>query len=196
MINIDLLLASGASYKKVEKDACIFEEGSTCYYYHQLVEGRVKWVNFNEAGKEFIQQIIEPGESFGELPLFDDGVYAASCYAEKESLLIRLPKAQFLEILKDNFDLHFKFSSLLANRLRNKFLFIKTIASECPQTRISTLLQHLKSQNTNCSNRMEIKLTRQQIANMTGLRVETVIREIKKLDKNQNVSIEHGKVFV
>ena len=196
MIDIDLLLATGATYKKATREEVIFEEGGTCVYYYQLVSGRVKWININDAGKEFIQNIIEPGESFGELPLFDDGPYAASCIAEKDSVIIRLPKAYFLQLLDECPDLHFKFSRLLAQRLRYKFLILKTIASENPQARIATLLNHLKKECESSKHKMEVKLTRQQIANMTGLCVETVIREIKKLDKCHAVSIEHGKVYV
>lgn len=195
MIDINVLLACGATYKKVEKDEVIFEEGSHCHYYYQLVEGRVKWININEAGKEFIQNLIEPGESFGELPLFDDGVYAASSIADKNSLLIRLPKKAFLGLLQDFPEMHFKFTRLMAFRLRYKFLILKTIASENPQARIFALLNYLKQENQNGSGKMEVKLTRQQIANMTGLRVETVIREIKKLNKNHYVTIEKGKVY-
>jgi CRP/FNR family cyclic AMP-dependent transcriptional regulator len=196
MIDINLLLACGATYKRVNREEVIFEEGSACFYYHQLVEGRVKWVNINEEGKEFIQSIIEPGECFGELPLFDHGSYAASCVAEKDSLIIRLPQKSFIELLADNSELHFKFTQLMAERMRYKFLILKTIASENPQSRISTLLNHLKHKCSSQANKMEIKLTRQQIASMTGLRVETVIREIKKLDRSNSLSIEHGKVFV
>lgn len=195
MIDLNILLACGATYKKVEKDEVIFEEGSHCHYYYQLVEGRVKWVNINEAGKEFIQNLIEPGESFGELPLFDDGVYAASSIADKNSLIIRLPKKTFLGLLQDFPEMHFKFTRLMAFRLRYKFLILKTIASENPQARIFALLNYLKQENQNGSGKMEVKLTRQQIANMTGLRVETVIREIKKLNKNHYVTIEKGKVY-
>ena len=196
MIDTALLLASGATYKKINKDEVIFEEGNPCFFYYQLVEGRIKWVNYNEAGKEFIQNIIEPGESFGELPLFDDGVYAASCIADKDCLIIRLPKSIFLGLVKENAELCFKFTRLMAERLRYKFLILKTIASETPQVRISILLNLLKKECAGKNNKTEIKLTRQQIANMTGLRVETVIREIKKLDRDNLISIDHGKVYI
>jgi CRP-like cAMP-binding protein len=39
-------------------------------------------------------------------------------------------------------------------------------------------------------------MTRQQLANMTGLRVETVIRTIKQMEKDEKLSIVRGKVFV
>lgn len=79
MINIDTMVAWGATYKKIATGEIIFHEGTACSFYYQLVTGRVRWVNINEEGKEFIQTVIEPGECFGELPLFDDTL-CSNCY--------------------------------------------------------------------------------------------------------------------
>ncbi len=45
----------------------------------------------------------------------------------------------------------------------------------------------------NCNGKIKIDLTRQQIANMTGLRVETVIRTIRSLHDTGQLTIERGK---
>src|SRR5690348_7148879 len=101
MINIDLLLTWGATYKKVCKGEVIFLEGSHANFYYQLVSGKVKWVTINEDGREFIQMMVEEGESFGEMPLFDNGPYAASAIAEEDSVLIRLHKNSFLQLMRE-----------------------------------------------------------------------------------------------
>ena len=44
--------------------------------------------------------------------------------------------------------------------------------------------------------RFKVNLTRQQIANMTGLRVETVIRTIRAMQDKGLVTIERGKIFL
>ena len=113
MIDIDLLLAWGAAYKKVSAGEMIFREGGNCSFYYQLVSGKVRWVNINDEGMEFIQTIIEPGECFGELPLFDDEAYAASAIADEDSVIIRLHKITFLQLIKENPEIHFAFSKLL-----------------------------------------------------------------------------------
>jgi len=41
----------------------------------------------------------------------------------------------------------------------------------------------------------EVPLTRQQLACTTGLRVETVIRCIKKMETEKKVKIINGKIF-
>jgi len=196
MINTDLLLAWGAVYKKLNTGDIIFKEGTQCHFYTQLVSGRVKWVNIDDEGKEFIQTIIEPGECFGEIPLFDDGTYAATALAEEDSVIIRLHKASFLQLIKENPEIHFSFTKLLAKRVRFKFLLLKTIALHAPEARIATLINYLKSENKNfCPKCNQLKLTRQQIADMTGLRVETVIRTIRSMHNKGSLIIEKGKVF-
>jgi len=64
-----------------------------------------------------------------------------------------------------------------------------------PEHRILTLLNHYK-QNSNSNNLYEVKLTRQQISDLTGLRVETVIRAIKSLEKAKKLSIKERKVYI
>lgn len=196
MIDIDTLLAWGAAYKKVAAGEIIFHEGSRCSFYHQLVTGKVRWVNINDEGKEFIQTIIEPNECFGEFPLFDDEPYAASAIADTDSVVIRLHYAVFHQLLKENPDLHFKFSRLLTQRLRFKFLILKELAKHNPENSISTLLHYFKQHQKNiCTKCNKLNLTRQQIADMTGLRVETVIRTMKSMQQKGELQITKGKVY-
>jgi CRP-like cAMP-binding protein len=196
MIDIDLLLAWGAAYKKVSAGEMIFREGGNCSFYYQLVSGKVRWVNINDEGREFIQTIIEPGECFGELPLFDDEAYAASAIADEDSVIIRLHKITFLQLIKENPEIHFAFSKLLTQRLRFKFLVLKELATHNPESSISTLLSYFKEHKKNiCTKCNRLKLTRQQIADMTGLRVETVIRTMRNMHSMGLLRIDKGKVY-
>jgi CRP-like cAMP-binding protein len=195
-IDIDTLLAWGAAYKKVAAEEIIFQEGMQSSFYYQLVSGKVRWVNINDEGKEFIQTIIEPDECFGELPLFDDEPFAASAIADEDSVIIRLHRSSFQQLLKENPDLHFEFTRLLTQRLRFKFLILKELANHNPENSISTLLNYFKQTQKNiCTKCNRLKLTRQQIAGMTGLRVETVIRTMKFMQSKGNLQITKGKVY-
>ena len=196
MIQPEILLAKGASYKTVLKDEVIFNEGSHCCFYYQIQEGQVKWVNIDEEGKEFVQNILEEGESFGELPLFDHLPYAASAIANTPCRLLRLSKSSFLQLLKEDPELHFKFSGMFTERLRFKFLLLKEIATHSPEQCISTLMNYFKNkQKHTCKFCSKVTLTRQQIADMTGLRVETVIRTLRSMHDQGRVTIERGKVY-
>lgn len=195
-IDIDILLTTGAAYKKVAAGETIFNEGGVCTFYFQLVSGSVRWVNIDEAGNEFIQNMIEPGECFGELPLFDDGPYAASAIADTDAVILRLHRSEFHQLIRQRPDIHFAFSKLMAERLRFKFLLMKELAAHNPERTIRTLLEYLKRERKHvCTECNKVMLTRQHIARMTGLRVETVIRTVRHLHEKGILTIERGKIF-
>jgi CRP/FNR family transcriptional regulator, cyclic AMP receptor protein len=196
MIDIDTLLAWGGAYKKCAANEIIFQEGTQAQFYYQLVSGCVRWVNVNDDGKEFLQVMIEPGECFGELPLFDGEPFAATAIADTDSMIIRLHRPTFHQLLKENPEIHLAFSKLLSQRLRFKFLILREMANHNPEHSISTLLSYFKQTQKNiCTKCNQVKLTRQQIANMTGLRVETVIRTIRALQSKGQLHITKGKVY-
>jgi CRP/FNR family cyclic AMP-dependent transcriptional regulator len=196
MIDIDTLLAWGAIYKKLGAEETIFREDRECHFYHQLVSGSVRWTNLKEDGGEFIQNMIEPGESFGEFPLFDGSHYAASAITNKESVVIRLHISTFQLMMKQSPEIHLEFLKIFAERMRFKFLLLKELSCSGPEHRISALFSYLKKSNKSiCKECNRLNLTRQQVANMTGLRVETVIRSIRHMNENGQLVIERGKVY-
>lgn len=196
IVDINTLLAWGATYKKVAEGDIIFQEDGICSFYYQLVSGSVRWANINEEGKEILQVMIEPGECFGEMPLFDNGGYAATTIANEDSILIRLSKNTFLQMIMENPEIHLAFSRLLAERVRFKFMIVRELANHNPEHSISSLFKYFKESKKNiCPKSNRIKLTRQQIADMTGLRVETVIRAIRNMHKNGVVIVDKGKVY-
>ena len=196
IIDVDILLALGATYKKLKAGDIIFHEGCVCCFYHQLVSGSVRWVNIDDNGSEFIQNMVEPGECFGEIPLFDNEPFAATAIADTECVIIRLHRSLFQQLLLERPDIHFTFTKLMSQRLRFKFLLLKELAHHDPEHSIVTLLSYLKQNKKSiCTQCNKINLTRQQIANMTGLRVETVIRAIRHLHEKGALVIEKGKVY-
>lgn len=196
MIDIDLLLTVGAVCKKVSAGEIIFMEGSRCNFYHQLVSGKINWININDDGKEYLQSIIEPGESFGELPLFDGEPYAATAIAQEDSVIIKLHQSTFQQLIADHSEISAAFLELLAQRLRFKFFLLRELLYSQPEERISSLISYLRETKHHiCPNCGKINLTRQQIANMTCLRVETVIRTMRHMHDRGDITIKKGKVY-
>ncbi len=196
MIDTKLLLARGATYKKLIPEEILFAEGDYCEYYYQIVRGQIRWVNFNKEGNEYLQTLVEKNESLGELPLFDGDVYAATAIATKSSQVLRLPKAAFHQLLKEQPEIHFHFSRLLTQRLRFKFFLLKEIANNNPEKIINSLLTYLHDKKDHvCSVCSQVMLNRRQIAEMTGLRVETVIRVMRNLNEKGIIQIHNRKAY-
>jgi len=197
MIQEEVLIAYGGTFRKYKKGKCIYFEGDIPLFYHQVSEGSVRTANIFPNGKEFIQGIFNKEESFGEPVLLINGCYPATAIANGDSIILKIKKENFLYLLHDNTDILFSFAQLLSKRLYIKAMIAKEMSGEKPAHRVFTLLSMLKKENGNISNeKFRIELSRQRIADMLGLRVETVIRCMKQLEEDGLVSIKNGKVHV
>jgi CRP-like cAMP-binding protein len=196
LIDSQILVASGAVFRKHEKGKMIFQEGLSSLFYYQIVSGRVAIVNQNEDGSEFIQGIYGDGQSFGTSALFLGEPFPASAMAITDTVLIRLGRDAFLKLLREYPDVLLTITRSLARKLYHHALIGKGIAIQGPEERINTLMDVMKKES-GCATETKYRLclSRQQIADMVGLRVETVIRAMKKLEQKGVVAIEHGKVF-
>lgn len=196
MLPLKLLLSKGASYRKLAANEILFAEGEVCHYYYQLVSGQLRWVNFNGEGNEYLQTIVKEGECIGELPLFDGEPYVSTAIANKPSKVIRLPKEIFHGLLHEQPAIHFQFSKLLTTRLRFKFFLMKELAGNDSEKTIQSLLTFLfKRKEHICQECNLIKLNRRQLSQMTGLRVETVIRVMRNLHEKGVIQIKNRKAY-
>lgn len=153
--------------------------------------------NFFSNGKEFIQGIFNKGESFGEPVLLINCPYPATAIANEQTIILKLAKEKFLLLLRENEAILFSFAQLLAKRLFVKATLSKEISGEKPLRRVFNLLIMLKKES-GCADeeKFKIELSRQRIADMLSLRVETVIRVMKKLHENGLIKIENRKVYL
>ncbi len=195
MINEELLLQFGAEIRKIKKNELIFEIGHFPGYYYQIMEGKVKMNNFTDDGKEFIQNIFVAGQSFGEPPLFIDEPYPANAVAITKGKILQIKKTQFYELLHSHPEASLALNKSLARRLYYKSIMAPEISSQSPEKRIIKLLSYLKEHEKQKEVAFLVDLSRQQLADLTGLRVETVIRTIKKLETKGLLKIVEGKVI-
>ena len=197
MIDERLLLDFGAKKTLFQKGEIIIKQGEAARYYHQIISGSIKMNNFNDDGKEFIQGIFVEGDSFGEPPLLIEENYPANGIAIVASEVIMLAKEKFLELLHVNQEIHLYVTKTLAKRLYFKTIMASEISSQYPEHRVLKLIDYFKTRKNKIPKDTSymVEITRQQIADLTGLRVETVIRAIKSLEKKGELFIKNRKVF-
>ena len=196
MINENLLLDHGAKKVSFSKGDQLFREGESALSFYQVASGEIKMNNYNEDGKEFIQGIFATGQSFGEPPLLANVKYPANAEALSDAEVFQLSKEQFLELLSSNPRVHLKITETLAKRLYYKAIMVSEISSQEPEHRILRILDYLKNvAKIEEPFGYKVELTRQQLADLTGLRVETVIRATKSLEKKGELQIKKRKVY-
>lgn len=157
-----------------------------------IKSGKIKMVTVNNEGKEFIQGIFKTGEYFGEPALLLDKPYLAYTIATQDSEIIPVGKEQFFKLLEDRSDFSMKLIKTLSSRLFYKAMMLEELANEQAEHRVRTLMLYLLRE---VESGQELKVTRQQLADMSGLRVETVIRLVKKLSDQNEFKLSKGKVI-
>lgn len=196
MIDENLLLNYGAKRVTYSKGDQLFREGESALNFYQIASGEIKMNNYNEDGKEFIQGIFSIGQSFGEPPLLANVKYPANAEAVSNAEVFQLSKEQFLELLSSNPKVHLKITTTLAKRLYYKAIMVSEISSQEPEHRILRIIDYLKqTDKVEGKFNYRLDLTRQQLADLTGLRVETVIRATKSLEKKGELVIRKRKVY-
>jgi CRP-like cAMP-binding protein len=197
MISSELLEKYGALKKSFDKNEIIFKEGIFPSNYFKILSGEVKMSNYNDDGREFIQGIFYKEQSFGEPPLFLNQKYPANAIAVEDSKIILLPKANFMKLLEENPKISIKIIENLAQRLYYKSVMAAEISTQEPEHRVLKLIDHgiTYFNFKKDKNGFLINFTRQQIGDLTGLRVETVIRAIKMLEKKGELKIINRKVY-
>jgi CRP-like cAMP-binding protein len=197
MITAELLEKYGALKKSFDKTSVIFEEGNLPANYYQIISGEVKMSNYNDDGREFIQGIFYKNQSFGEPPLFLNQKYPANAIAVEDSEILLLPKNNFMKLLEENPTVSIKIIENLAQRLYYKSVMAAEMSTHEPEHRVLKLIDHgiAYFNFKKDANGYLINFTRQQIGDLTGLRVETVIRTIKALEKKGSLKIINRKVY-
>lgn len=196
MISEPLLLKSGAKKLYLKKGEILFYAGDMPKYFYQIISGELKMNNFNDEGKEFIQGIFTAEMSFGEPPLFIGKPYPANAEAITDTEIYALHKDAFFDMLNRQPDVNIDISVTLSQRLYFKSIMASEISSHDAEHRIIKLIDYFKEiVGMKPEDKYRVSLTRQQIADLTGLRVETVIRAIKSLEKKEALRIVSGKIL-
>jgi CRP-like cAMP-binding protein len=204
MISIDVLERYGVKEVRPLKEEVLFREGEEAVYFFQVVSGSVKMVTNSPDGQELIQGIFKADDSFGEPPLFCSFPYPSTAKALEDSVIVKLHKEKFLLLLKENFEIHLHLDQILCQRLKYKSMILSEISFYDPEHRIMSLLKYLKDDSTRGTvhkqemirgnHKYTVPFTRQQIADMSGLRVETVIRTVKKMEGDGKLQLVGRKI--
>lgn len=196
VISEDFLLSAGAEVKEYNCSDSIFQEGATPHYYYQIMKGRVKLNNYNKEGKELIQKIITEGESVGESLLFIDKPYPMDAVALEHCSIIRLCRNSFFSMLSVHPHLYFDLCKGLSDGLYYQYIMLQANSSQNPTERMMGVLDYLKdSKKDQTPFSFRVPFTRQQLASLTGLCVETAIRTIKNMEKKKVVIIKDRKIY-
>jgi CRP-like cAMP-binding protein len=168
-----------------KRGAKLFLEGNPPFGLYCINSGKVKLSKIGNDGKESILRIAGPGSVIGHRSLFSNEDYMATATALEDAHICFIGKKQIFEIVKENPNVAMQIIQTLGREMgeaeqKSAALFQKNV-----KERLAELLLTLKetyglTEGPRC--KLDIKLTREEMASMIGTSSETVIRMMTELN--------------
>lgn len=185
-------IISRITIRRFRKNEIILHEDDTTGYMYVILDGRVKAIQTTADGKEVILAVHQTGNFFGEMSLIDGKTAPATVVALKESVIAVISKREFHTTLLGNKTVLNNLLLILCSRLRESWHKIQMLNLRSAAQRVKSLLLSLSQEHGVRGPdgvTLQMKLTHQDMADMTGLTRETVTRVIDRW-------LEQGDVVV
>ncbi|GGF94765.1 Crp/Fnr family transcriptional regulator [Paenibacillus albidus] len=174
-------------HRKYEKgEALILEEQPSDTLYI-IKNGHVKLLKMTPQGKEQILHILSTGDFFGELNIFNsDELSNFSAYALKTTHICMLTKDDMELLIRNNPDISLKLLKTVTKRLAHTEKLAQSLATKDPEIRIAYMIMemgHKYGKPVKERIKVELPLSREEMANYVGVTRETISRKFSKFER-------------
>jgi CRP-like cAMP-binding protein len=94
-------LAEGSKVIFYKSEEIVFSQGESGTHCYALLHGKIKVLQLGQDGKEILLRILNAGDIFGEVIMFDKRSYPASAVSVYESTVLAVPRELLSSLLSD-----------------------------------------------------------------------------------------------
>lgn len=182
-----------------KKRKVIFSEGESPDWFFIVMRGKVKVTKLSHEGKEIILELISPGDIFGGVAVLRGFPYPANAIAMEDTTVIKISRRSLMRLIDRFPNLMFCIAMNLGDRMKSSYDSLKNIALERVEARIAALLLKLADKVGVKSPEglvIDMRLTKQDVADMVGTTVETSIRTFSKMKKQKFLTESGGRIVI
>ncbi|MFI5148171.1 MAG: Crp/Fnr family transcriptional regulator [Bacteroidia bacterium] len=180
------------------KGQTIFCEGSYPRGLFCVNDGKIKITQTGVDGKEQIVHLARNADVLGYRALLSGDAYSCSAIAMEDSTICFIPKDAFLFLVEKNSRLGLQLINLLSKELRNTENKLTQIAQRPARERVAQTILLLKECYGFASDgiTLNIMISREEIASMSGTTRETAIRVLVKLNAEKVIALKGKKIQI
>jgi CRP-like cAMP-binding protein len=157
-----------------ERNQVLFQDGDEAADLFVVKSGRVAMGRRSPDGRESMIALMEAGDLFGEMPLFDDGDRSASARALERSVILRIPYGPVRQAIDEDPQLLWNVVSLLAQRLRvTDDALVDAVLLDVTGRTAKRLLELAGDQSE-----FQLPITQEELAGLVGASRERVNKSI------------------
>lgn len=187
------------SIRTYKKNMLILNEADTNEFMYGVMEGEVKAFKISEDGRETILALRGTGKTFGELSMIDGKTTPAAVTATEDSVVAVISKTDFYELIHREHKVLNRLLDNLCSQVRESLKMQELMNLKNASERIRMLFLTVaeeRGHKTSEGTTLNVKLTHQRIADMTGLTRESVTRALDKWKKDNLISLDENKRII
>ena len=193
-------LATHCAVRRLDRDEMLFAEGDPCEGLFVVQAGAVKLFKMADTGREQVLVTERAGSTVGELALFDGGSFPASAAAiEDSTVLLYLPKREFLDLCRHNSEVGFAVIRSLASRSRYLTSLVEELSLKEVSHRLARFLRDRALRDgvrTRRGVEFPLEDTNQEIGAEIGTVRDLVSRNLRRFVDRGIIKMERRKVIV
>ncbi|MBF2053073.1 MAG: Crp/Fnr family transcriptional regulator [Candidatus Sericytochromatia bacterium] len=178
----------------------IFYEDNKPFGVYCVERGKIKLTKYTPDGKSYIARIAKAGDLLGYRAFLTHEPYSATAEVLEEATVCFLERDLFLKALKEHPGFAFQLMEQLGNDLKTAENRARDMAYKSVPERLAELLLAMKetygSVNANGDTRLDIRLTREEMASLLGTTVETTVRNLTRFKQKGLIAFEKKDILL
>jgi CRP-like cAMP-binding protein len=171
------------------KHTTLFHEGEPGEAMYLLARGRISLHKLSSEGREIVIKVIQPGEVFAEVILFERRNYPVTAVSLTEILVFKLLRRDLLHLLRQD-DFRNDFISTLLRKQRYLTEKIQQLTSQDVEQRLRSFLREQYGEQE----QIEVEINKKQLASAIGATPETLSRLLQDLSRRKCLSWKKGVI--
>jgi CRP/FNR family cyclic AMP-dependent transcriptional regulator len=143
--------------------------------------------------------VLEPGQWFGEISLFDELPRTHDAHAHGETVLVMLPRRDFARLLERHPHLWGHVVKLLCRRIRACFALLEDAAFLGLAARLAKRLLYLAERHGQPApggTRIDLHLPQEELGRMMGATRESIGKQLKRWQRGGLVEVKYGSIVL
>jgi CRP-like cAMP-binding protein len=186
--------------RSVEEDGFFFMQGDPATHAYVLVEGRVKMIQITPNGQQITMRIMTPGQTYGGIALLNPQAgYPATAQAVEDSRALAWDTAHLRKLVEKDPSISLNVMSLMHDYISELQERQKALVTDRVEQRIARILLKLASQSGKKIDEgvlIDLPITRQDIAEMSGTTLFTVSRTLNEWERGGLLEIGRERVVI
>ncbi len=185
--------------RRIKSGGVFFYQDQPATTLYVIIEGRVKFTQVTADGQQVLLRVIGPGEMFGAVAALGDAIHPATAHANIDCIALAWRSEVVAELMERFPRLALNALRFMAERLKEFQDRYREMATERAEQRIARTLLRLAGRlgrRVDEGMLIDLALTRQDIAEMSGTTLFTASRILKSWEQQGIVRGGRERVLI